>query len=460
MLRGLWPTRYRLLERLRVQPGHQSQGRQWYAAIGTALLYAAAAAFAAWCSGLLLVAWHFQQLAPWGWVNSLLLMPPAFAVMICGFLRVLVSLAWPLAGAWMGPALDAFTKAMAGAVYWLADWPAAALPVPRPPLWLLLSAYGVLVCLARTTRSGSRAVPSTVRLWRLNAGVMLGIALLLLLWPVPTPPDGLMIDVLAVGDGSAAVLRLPDNRTLVYDCGSLSMSDAGRSVMVPALMFHRVNALDAAIVSHLNSDHYNGLPSVVASVPTARVLLSTYARRQSPPGSPAARLMDMLKDRRIRFESLVAGRTLSFGRDVTCEVLWPPDAAQGPDLSVNDSSLVLRFEYGGHSVLFCGDIETLAQRRLMNHPHLPSDVLILPHHGSVVASTADFIQAVRPSIVIRSSGRTAERTHSSLRALVAGRRYYNTADEGALRIRLGADEIAAGPIMEPYPPEERSPVGE
>jgi len=170
--------------------------------------------------------------------------------------------------------------------------------------------------------------------------------------------------------------------------------------------------------------------------------------------------MGLLEERQITLETLVAGRLVSFGRDVTCRVLWPPDAGDGPELSVNDSSLVLRFVHRGRSVLFCGDIETLVQRRLMDHPHLPSDVLILPHHGSVVASTAEFIRAVSPSIVIRSSGRTAERTHSSLPVLVAGRRYYNTADHGALRIRLVAGEVSAGPIMDSYPSAARSPVVE
>ena len=447
VLHHLWPERLRPLRRLVVPEQPPTEWRRWGGALGGGLVYAFAVAFAAWCTGLLVVAWHFQQVAPWGWLNSLLLMPLAFGVMICGFVRVLVGLVWPLAGAWMGPVLDSLTQAMAGAVHWLAHWPGSSMVVSRPSLWLLLLVYGAMVYLIWLGRFGAELPLGRLRVWRLSVALLVGLALVTLLWPLPAAPGGLTVDVLAVGAGSATIIRWPDNTTLLYDAGSLNFADAGRSVVVPALAHYRVDAIAAAIVSHLNTDHYNGLPAVLTAVPTARVLLSTYARKHSPPRSSAGRLLDILRHEHVPVQSLVAGDQLRLSDGVTCEVLWPPDASAGPELPINDSSLVLRLEHAGRSVLLCGDIEGFAQRQLMHHPSLASDLLVLPHHGKVITTTGDFLSAVSPSVVIRSSGQASGPTPGPLAALLAGLDYYNTADHGAIRIRLDGGELQVVPLM-------------
>jgi competence protein ComEC len=216
--------------------------------------------------------------------------------------------------------------------------------------------------------------------------------------------------------------------------------------VVPALLAGRVDAISAAIISHVNIDHYNGMPAVLDAVPTSQVLVSSYADEKAQAGGSAARLLGMLRDRRVPMVAVVAGDRLFLGEDVACEILWPPDAQGGPELSTNDASVVMRIGHAGRSVLLCGDIERTAQESLMNHPRIHADVLVAPHHGKVIGNTADFIRAVSPEAVVCSSGHSHAEQTAELTPLLAGAAHFNTADHGAIRISLSQGHCRVGPV--------------
>ena len=88
---------------------------------------------------------------------------------------------------------------------------------------------------------------------------------------------------------------------------------------------------------------------------------------------------------------------------VAIELLSPP-----PDrtLSLNDGSVVLRLRYAERSLLLTGDIERTGEAVLLaSGSELRSDVLKAPHHCSRTSSTAPFVAAVAPKLVICSVGR-------------------------------------------------------
>src|SRR3546814_7149997 len=98
---------------------------------------------------------------------------------------------------------------------------------------------------------------------------------------------------------------------------------------------------------------------------------------------------------------------------------WSSDVCSS-DLSGwsdNNGSCVLKID-GPFSVLLPGDIERQAEARLL-HVHeneLKADVMIAPHHGSKTSSTADFVAAVAPQLVIFPAGwqdRKSTRLNSS-----------------------------------------------
>ena len=59
------------------------------------------------------------------------------------------------------------------------------------------------------------------------------------------------------------------------------------------------------------------------------------------------------------------------------------------------------------TILFTGDIEEDAEKKLIEtyQDRLKSDMLKVPHHGSITSSTTEFINYVNPDVAIISVGR-------------------------------------------------------
>jgi competence protein ComEC len=71
----------------------------------------------------------------------------------------------------------------------------------------------------------------------------------------------------------------------------------------------------------------------------------------------------------------------------------------------NNLSLVLRLEYKNISFLFPGDVEKEAEYRLARLPTLPpTDVLLVPHHGSRTSSSLALLKRLKPLIAVYSVG--------------------------------------------------------
>lgn len=122
----------------------------------------------------------------------------------------------------------------------------------------------------------------------------------------------------------------------------------------------------------------------------------------------------------------------------------------------NATSIVVRLEYMGNSVLFAGDTigrcredpddSCIAAESFMVENHnrksnpisIKSDVLIAPHHGGNNGSSTDFIIAVEPSHVIFSAG---HKHHHPTHATVE--RYKTTLGDKVefLRTDLGDNEL-------------------
>jgi len=400
--------------------GHAAHWGGWYLAVSVA----------AWMVGAPLAMVHFQRASVWGWANSVLMLPPALLVLLVGFAKVLAGAIWPSSAALLAPALTGLSKLLAGLAKTLAQVPLASVRCSAPPSLLVGGYLAVLALWVVRSRIG------LARHWLVHGALAVLIGAAWWFAPSARPRAGLSLWVLAVGDGSATIVELPNGKCLLCDAGTLGGYDLGSATIVPALRHERVGQLDAAIISHPNSDHFSALMSVHRQLPIERVIVSDRFERLSPPRSLSRLLLERLGEHGVPVLLVRAGDKIRGTGQVRFEVLWPPAGPDPVPLDANESSLVLRISYEGYSILLPGDIEQNAQSALLAHADLRADVLILPHHGSVVRTTAAFVQAVNPQYVIRSSGQRNAWTSSGIAQLMAGRAYFNTADDGAIRITI------------------------
>lgn len=439
----------------------------------------------AWLASMPIVALHFQRIQPWGALNSALVFPLVTVVMALGFARVAMGMISPWLGAliaWPLGIVDAWLISLAQR---LGELPGASLSVSPPSWWVMLSYYVFLLMLVwcfprkrfdagRTlavgdgTAAGAAdnvSIPESPRgpkpaardqetetalVWPRRCCALASLVLVAagVTWCRPrASADRLVVTVLSVGAGSATVIELPDGSVVLYDAGTSSPYDVGRSTVVPYLRHRGIQRIHSVYLSHPNLDHFSGLPSIVNEVPTGTIMLNQHFEARSPPKSPSRHLLDLLRKRGHGVKAVDVSSTGQEIGGVLFEQLWPPRASDAA-LSVNDTSTVFRLSYAGRSILLPGDIEDRAQRSLLERGDLHADVLVLPHHGSVRASTEAFLDAVGADVLIRSSHRRMADTDNGLRRLVGSAALLNTADVGAIRIvfdKGGVDVRALGP---------------
>lgn len=411
---------------------HREAARRWVVLRSEQVF---AAALVAWLVSLPLVAYHFERLNPWAMFGSIALAPVVFIALILGLIKVVLTLVLPSgAEAWAVLCVWPITL-MRWMVDWLALLPGSDMPLPRPTM-LFIALYYAALCLPLLLWRGRFNIWQPVRLTP-AATCLVILCLPLLIGARSSPAVGsLRATILAVGAGSCTVVELPDQRVILIDAGSLSLSDPVNRCIEPFLRSRGVRRIDAIYISHADYDHYSAVAELAELYHVDEVWISPQFRIDAADIPPAQRMLRQLDRRECAVYELSAGdHHERSGAEI--EVLWPPATEQFA--RANDNSLVLRVRYGGRSILFPGDVQVVAQERLLSSGvDLGADVLIAPHHGSFVPPDGHFIAAVRPSIIISSNDRTLSARQKDY-AAIALPPLLRTHSHGAVTIELSRD---------------------
>jgi competence protein ComEC len=363
---------------------------QWYLALGMAPLVIG------WFEQTSLIAPLVNWIAvPW---FSLVLVPVSLLSALVLVLDLGVGLVLPLAGLLAGTTVRLLE--------WAASLPLAAVQTTETGPWVLgLAGVGVLVLLAPW------GLPSR---W---LGAVLCLPLLTFR-PDSPPHAGFELTLLDVGQGLSAVVRTRGH-VLVFDAGPRYSGrfDSGRDLLAPYLSHAGVGHVDLLVLSHGARDHAGGARGLMGQLPVRRVL--------------SGELVDGLSSEPCR-----AGHAWQWD-GVDFEVLSPPDARW----SDNNASCVIRVQGQTASLLLTGDIEREAEARLVERygERLRTDLVQVPHHGSLTSSTGSFVLAAGAEYALVSSG--YRNRFGFPRPKVLGRwrgtgaRLLNTAQTGAIRIR-------------------------
>jgi competence protein ComEC len=265
----------------------------------------------------------------------------------------------------------------------------------------------------------------------------LGVVMMLPLFAVkpPSPAAGeVWLTLLDVGQGLAVVARTRDH-VLLYDTGpQYGEADAGSRVVLPYLRGEGIAALDALVVSHDDRDHSGGARSVLEGVPVAALWSSL------PRGDPLAALAPWRLPCRAGAAWRWDGVEFRFVYP-TMEILDDPLAP------ANRQSCVLRITAASGSVLLAGDIDKVAERRLLKADagDLRADALVVPHHGSTTSSTPEFVRAVAPRWALFAVGWRNRFGHPREAVLEryreAGSAILRSDEAGAVSLGFGASGV-------------------
>jgi competence protein ComEC len=408
--------------------------RGWRAWVVEPLLGGACATAAASLATAPVLAFHFRQLPVLGLVANVAGIPVGSALTA---IATVAAVAAPVSTALATPLLVA-ARPLATALLALSDAAAA-------PSWSVLGVGSP--SLAGAAGSLCLAVAAGRLRGARRAAAALGAAACLLL-PAPLRAwatrsrGGLEVLFVSVGQGDAALLRLPDGGAVLVDGGGTPDGgvDPGARDVLPLLRDLGVRRLAAVFVSHPHPDHVLGLAAVTAAVPADVVFSNGDA------GDDAAR------------EALAALHPVPLApgerwerAGVRFEALGGPREA----LACNDASLVLRVSFGATAVLFPGDLEGEGEAAAVAAGGLAADVVKIPHHGSRRSSTPPFVAAVRPRLAVVSVGAGNRYRFPHEEALARWREvgaHVLRTDGGAVRLLSDGRwvrRVAAGAALDP-----------
>ena len=247
-------------------------------------------------------------------------------------------------------------------------------------------------------------------------------------------PAGLEIHVIDVGKADAILIRCQGHAGLI-DTGA---GGDGEDV-ADYLLRHGVKELEFVLLSHNDSDHIGGLPTVLGELVVDTLYQGELSVEEpSLEGAAMDRALSGWKGER---RTLARGDSFSLG-EASFSVLGPCRAYE----SSNDSSLVLRLEFGEVSALFCGDIEATAELDLVKSgQELQADLLKVPHHGSTTSCSQRFVKAAMPQLAAVSGGpdRNQLPRAEALEQLEAvGAQIYRTDTDGSIVFSSQGEDFA------------------
>ena len=214
----------------------------------------------------------------------------------------------------------------------------------------------------------------------------------------------LIVTYVDVGQGDCILIRLGDCDILI-DAGK---PDRGTAVS-SYLKSQNVDDIELMINTHLDNDHYGGLPQVLDDFVVEAFWGTGYKKSSSG--------ITSLKNK-VTAEGLTYN-TPAVGTEFVHEGLTLTVISNGAGATnSNDSSIVVMLEYGEFKFLFTGDIGQKMEAKLVSEgADLACDVLKVGHHGSKTSSTAAFLAATGAKYAVICVGAGNSYKHPTSEAL-------------------------------------------
>lgn len=205
-----------------------------------------------------------------------------------------------------------------------------------------------------------------------------------------------------VGQGDGVFIETPEGYQFVIDGGSdYNIMSEKISSQIPFWD----KEIDGVILTHIDSDHVNGLFGVLEKYKIGNVFWNGLAKdKEKEKGDSWVSILDKEKNNGASVNIVKSGERIVAGSS-TIDFLWPEKNLEEISSSdVNESSLVIKLCYRSNCFLFTGDISFEEEKKLLSK-NIKADILKISHHGSKYSTSSEFLSAVNPKMAIVQVGK-------------------------------------------------------
>ena len=218
-------------------------------------------------------------------------------------------------------------------------------------------------------------------------------------------PKDLEIHFLDVGQGDSCFIITPNRKTILIDGGGSTSStfDVGKDTLIPYLLDKGYTKIDYVFISHFDQDHVGGILPVLEELHVGQVFIS----KQEEKSENYKTFLELVKKKKLKMQEVKAGDKITI-EDVAFQILWPIEK-QIEENQLNNNAMVMKLQYKNFSMLFTGDIEEVAEKKILDTYQnqldmLKATILKVAHHGSKSSSTEEFLKAVNSKVAMIGVG--------------------------------------------------------
>lgn len=382
-----------------------------------------------WIGTLPCVLYFFYQTTPWSILINLAVIPLMPLIMVSGFCAGTVGMLNVEAGVFLAAPVHYLFAVFEWLCRMQQKLPHALWAAGRPSAARIALYYAVLAAILCLVVK--RSVSDTTLLnkaQRISAQVRRGRLIFVLLCGFCTAVMGirshtdLRVTCFSVGQGDCALVRMPGGGNCLIDGGSTSRKNIWEYVISRGVKYYGIRTLDYVFLSHADEDHISGIKEFLESYECGaggRNIHGITMKYLVLP--PTADAKDFLELKKLAYEKGVEVLGMERGSAVTDgKAALTCLAPDGDHLTGerNEDSMVLMLSYGKFRMLFTGDLENEAEKRLaQSEIDLSADVLKVGHHGSAGASSEVFLDRVNPKISVISCGKNNRYGHPAKETL-------------------------------------------
>ena len=249
-----------------------------------------------------------------------------------------------------------------------------------------------------------------------------------------------------VGQGDSTLIQTIEGKNILIDGGGSEFGsfDVGESILLPYLLDRRITTIDYLMISHFDSDHIGGVFAILENLKVKNIIIS----KQGETSENLKKFYEITNNKGIRTIIVKKGDIVEIDKYSHFEILFPEDNLIEDNI-LNNNSIVARFNSLDFSILFTGDIEEIAEKRLCElysgTDKLEAFVLKVAHHGSKTSSTEEFLELVKPKIALIGVGKNNNFGHPNIDVIERlenmGSKIYRADNCGEIIIRINREKL-------------------